>query len=470
MLARLQGLSIVSAPVSTTAEAAANHEVTKRWPSVPRMHRSRLFCIPVAIALGVLLLVAEPVSGHEPPTPSLPPNTDCTQYAVVAKLAVTEDRAAANMLAEAIDHNYGSRCLLNAFADQLPSLQQSTVFVVGGPAAVSDSVLARHGVTSAARIWGADRWATQAKVAQAVFALGRDGKLPSTEPLPVTEPSSGAVPSADITISAGLRHTCGVLSDHTVVCWGNNFWGQSEVPEGQFTAVAAGTFFSCGLRTDRTVTCWGGVVSSDGDVVFDVSKTPSGEFTAITAGSNHACGLRADRSAVCWGSNTGGKATPPSGKFIAISAGDSHSCAIRTDGAAACWGHWYSIPDEAHAPAGTFTAVTSGQSAACGLRDDRTVMCWGVATYSRNSPGARTPDGEFAAVSGGRQHRCGIRTDRTAVCWGPSLFHPPDQLSAIAASSGGHTCGIRTDGTAVCWGPNSQGQSSPPSETFLVAN
>ena len=39
--------------------------------------------------------------------------------------------------------------------------------------------------------------------------------------------------------------------------WCNNEHGQVDAPDGTFTAVSAGRDYSCGLNTDATITCWG---------------------------------------------------------------------------------------------------------------------------------------------------------------------------------------------------------------------
>ena len=58
--------------------------------------------------------------------------------------------------------------------------------------------------------------------------------------------------------AAGGDHTCALRRDSTVVCWGRNGFGQSDVPAGAYEAVAAGLGYTCALRTDSTVACWGG--------------------------------------------------------------------------------------------------------------------------------------------------------------------------------------------------------------------
>lgn len=54
-----------------------------------------------------------------------------------------------------------------------------------------------------------------------------------------------------------------------------------------FTAVAAGGDHACGLRTDHTVTCWG-------DNEHGQIDAPAGAFSAVTAGDSHSCGVAAD--------------------------------------------------------------------------------------------------------------------------------------------------------------------------------
>ena len=64
----------------------------------------------------------------------------------------------------------------------------------------------------------------------------------------------------DITdIAAGDCHTAALRSNGTVVVWGNNNFGQLDVPEGLagVTQIAAGIRRTTALRSDRTVVSWG---------------------------------------------------------------------------------------------------------------------------------------------------------------------------------------------------------------------
>ena len=125
-------------------------------------------------------------------------------------------------------------------------------------------------------------------------------------------------------VTASRYHTCGLRTDATITCWGYNGDGRADAPGGTFTAVTAGGTFTviiigffvhverrvstCGLKTDATITCWG-----DND--YGQADAPDGTFTAVTAGGVHTCGLRTDATITCWGSNGQGQAAAPGGTF-----------------------------------------------------------------------------------------------------------------------------------------------------------
>ncbi|WP_419851451.1 hypothetical protein [Candidatus Poriferisocius sp.] len=88
---------------------------------------------------------------------------------------------------------------------------------------------------------------------------------------------------------------CGLRTNLTITCWGDNDKGQANPPRGQFTAIASSGIHSCALRPNKTVTCWGQNASG-------VADAPSGQFIAVATGGQHSCGIRADRTTVtCWG-------------------------------------------------------------------------------------------------------------------------------------------------------------------------
>ena len=264
---------------------------------------------------------------------------------------------------------------------------------------------------------------------------------------------TGTRTASFIQVSAGSRHSCGLRSDGSVVCWGYNYWGQADAPSGSFTQVSAGSHHSCGLRSDGSVVCWGYNYWGKADA-------PSGSFTQVSADGTHSCGLRSDGSVVCWGDNEHGQADAPSGSFTQVSGGYAHSCGLRSDGSVVCWGDNRS--GQADAPSGSFTQVSSGGNHSCGLRSDGSVVCWG----DNRSGKADAPSGSFIQVSSsGYAHSCGLRSDGSVVCWGSSSQAPSGSFTQV--SSGGiHSCGLRSDGSVVCWGDNRLGQADAPSGSF----
>ena len=253
-------------------------------------------------------------------------------------------------------------------------------------------------------------------------------------------------------IDAGGEHTCGLRADYTISCWGDNWRGQSDAPDGEFQAVSAGERHSCGLWIDLTITCWG-------DNGQGRSDAPDGEFQAISAGGLHSCGLRTDGTVACWGQNQFGQSDAPGDSFRSVSAGFSHTCGVRSDFTVLCWGD--RERGQSDPPEGDFSDVRAGAYHTCGLRADSTVTCWGI-NFDRQ---ANAPSGRFEAVSPGWSHTCGLRADGTAVCWGyrglEATNAPSGRFVAISASTG-HSCGLRVDGTIVCWGGTIHDRARPP--------
>ena len=107
-------------------------------------------------------------------------------------------------------------------------------------------------------------------------------------------------------------------------------------PEGEFASVSAGGLHTCGVLRDGSVLCWGSNQDFRGNERGQ-AMPPEGEFASVSAGSYHTCGVLRDGSVACWSWGEDGQATPPEGEFASVSAGES-TCGVRTDGSVACWG------------------------------------------------------------------------------------------------------------------------------------
>ena len=187
-------------------------------------------------------------------------------------------------------------------------------------------------------------------------------------------------------VAAGGAHTCAVAvfdretgKGGEVFCWGRNTKGEVgltavgsqslkpvQVPGLQAIDVAAGDSHSCAVLTDGTVRCWGSKVGGqlgNGDTSLPETKPSTtspiqvSNITnaySISAQGNSTCALLADGAVWCWGSNELGQlaqdpvTTPrvptpmkieglPAAAKIAV--GRTHSCAIAgPDSTLWCWG------------------------------------------------------------------------------------------------------------------------------------
>jgi RHS repeat-associated protein len=178
-------------------------------------------------------------------------------------------------------------------------------------------------------------------------------------------------------VAAGAYHSCAVLSDGTVRCWGWNLYGQlgdgtqtsSSTPVvvagiATATQIDVGDLHSCALLADGTAKCWGfGNNNQFGDGGSG-SGIPSGITTAtqISTAYDHTCARLADSTVKCWGMNFQGqvgdgtfaiRSTPvavggltsatqlSTGSDSQPSPNGSYSCAV-AGGSIACWGTAYS--------------------------------------------------------------------------------------------------------------------------------
>jgi alpha-tubulin suppressor-like RCC1 family protein len=321
-------------------------------------------------------------------------------------------------------------------------------------------------------------------------------------------------------IVAGDSHTCVLLTNGEVRCWGRGHKGQlglanqvslgdelnlgdDELPASvpsidlggpALQLAAGGGRFTCAVLSNRDVRCWGvgdhgqlglgGIISTDNENIGD-DETPASvrpidvgapaEFVA--AGSNHACVLTSTGEVRCWGrgssgrlgygntDNIGDNETPASagnvlleGRAIYLSLGGVHSCAVLSDGAVRCWG-------------------TNGQLRLGQPRE---------AVFGSHLGDAEAPDsapildlGQPAiAVAAGGTHTCALLTDGAVRCWGgnnlgqlgsaksDSIIALADGLARLelggeaiqVAASDAHTCAVLSTGELTCWGEVENGK------------
>ena len=105
--------------------------------------------------------------------------------------------------------------------------------------------------------------------------------------------TTGIITLSSVAVAAGTYHSLALLRNGTVVAWGDNNEGESNVPTGltNVVAIAASgdpsldTAYSMALKSDGTVVTWG----------YDEAVDPVDGLTnviAISAGADHALAVR----------------------------------------------------------------------------------------------------------------------------------------------------------------------------------
>ena len=320
-------------------------------------------------------------------------------------------------------HRDQTAALLVQALDLEPAAPAGFVDIEGNPHAPDIDALAAAGVTAGCKREPLRYCPTDpvTRAQMATFLARALGLVEAPRPIPS--------PATYKDVAAGGSHSCAIQSDGAATCWGHNYYGQSDAPDGTFEAVAAGNHHTCALRTERTITCWG--LDNHGQ-----SDPPDGTFKAVAASSDYSCGLQRDDTVTCWGQRY-----ERGGRFKAVVARFYNGCQLRTDDTLQCWG------DSSNAPEGTFKAVAVSDDHACGIRADSTVQCWSSHSRSRAPD---PPEGTFRAIAAGEYHTCALRTNGTIECWGSDSNAPEGTFKAIAAGNY-HTCALRTDGTIECW-------------------
>src|ERR1041385_7956692 len=101
-----------------------------------------------------------------------------------------------------------------------------------------------------------------------------------------------------VAISANALHTLALKRDGTVMSWGFNGSGQTSVPPGlsNATAVAAGYTFSVAVKSDGTMIGWGMLGGSSFYAPANLMNV-----VQVSGGLEHCVVLRADGTVVAWG-------------------------------------------------------------------------------------------------------------------------------------------------------------------------
>ena len=289
------------------------------------------------------------------------------------------------------------------------------------------------------------------------------------------------------------------------------------------TTLSAGGVHTCAILDNGSVSCWGAYVVGKGIMTsiptlissFGANRTA----VAISSGYEYACAILDDGSVSCWGDNYAGQLgdgtttrrytpTPtsslgPGRTAVAIGTGSYHTCVILDNGSVSCWGsNWVGqlgdgTTTDRHTPTlisglgngRTAVAISVDDSTTCAILDNGLVSCWGSNSAGKLGDGTSTDrhtptptsslgTGRTAvSISGGNLFYCALLDNGSVSCWGWSYFgmwgnqEPSNQTSPILISSLGtgrtavalasgmqHACAILDNGSVSCWGYNNVGQ------------
>jgi len=330
----------------------------------------------------------------------------------------------------------------------------------------------------------------------------------------------GSTCNDPVDVAAMSRHTCAILKDGTVWCWGYNIGGylgdgttiDKSFPTrvllpGPARQVAGtggfGDTHTCALLVDKTVACWGnnqygelGDGSTDSTVTPVLALLTSVRQIATNRGST--CAVTTDDTLFCWGEIIPGWSPSPvqvAPSVSSVAMGGNHACLITTTGVLRCWGSNTSGelgigPQGNQAAPVTVNGIANVVEVACGgahtcARNGVGIYCWGSSSNGQLGLGDMTshdvpqpldlPSVEFIALGGlhssvivnGELYMWGVNGsgelgDGTAV---DELSPKSIGLTSVKMTSlgsprvvGAHSCALTDAGVLLCWGLNDVGQ------------
>ena len=249
-----------------------------------------------------------------------------------------------------------------------------------------------------------------------------------------------------IGLSLGENHTCALLENKSVKCWGQNWYGQ------------------LGLGNRETI--------GDDELPSSIGTVSLGENAKkVISGGGFSCALLESGLIKCWGQNDSGQlglgnretigsqsgdvlnSIKLGGRAIDLFTGGHHSCALLKEGRIRCWGynrygqlglgHTYNIGDDEHPfIAGDIDVgqkvkdMVLGLNHTCVLLEDKSVKCWGqndsgqLGLGHRNIigddelPSSLTPinfDVDVKKIIAGNYFTCSLLVNNEIKCWGSQI-------------------------------------------------
>lgn len=247
-------------------------------------------------------------------------------------------------------------------------------------------------------------------------------------------------------------HTCALLDDGSVKCWGGNNSGQ----------------LGLGDMTDTTNDTNSAHRAPSAIVNLGSGRTA----TELAVGDDHTCALLDNGSLVCWGQNGQGElgigsttngTTPATVSLgagftpVHIAASYYSTCAWTSAGAAKCWGN----NTNGQLGQGNTTPIGDGGS---GLSVAfASVISFGGGLVSQVSPAdystcARLSTGSVKCWGMNNDGQLGLGNMTAIQAPGSAVDFGGGRTATQIATGGAHTCALLDNNSMRCWGANDNGQ------------
>lgn len=310
-----------------------------------------------------------------------------------------------------------------------------------------------------------------------------------------------------IGITTGELHSCALLDNHRMKCWGDNGYGQLGygdarsrgnsleemgdalpfVDLGQnrtVTKIAAGRYATCAILDDGSLKCWGWS-GLNGHFPSDIGDAPNEmgdnlkpldfgnrKVIDVAVGDEISCAVTDDSSAWCWGASMDGPqrqtSLPPKAIRMLTASGQS-VVALYSDGTVSP-----SLPASPGTnplfPAAQTFLTLSGANLAqtCGLADSTTVACSdGLSETPLTLPRAAVAlgvqwAGELCVVFADGTVQCPERAcDGAYWCDAKGNVAIGGSATAISHAGSRFSCVVLVDGTVKCWDEDSSRTATP---------
>jgi alpha-tubulin suppressor-like RCC1 family protein len=276
------------------------------------------------------------------------------------------------------------------------------------------------------------------------WGYGSNGELGDGMTNTYSAPTNAvALPAGRTAVSIGLGgyHACAILDDASMVCWGLDNNGQvgngADTSDSRSTPVGVafpggrepvqvdgGDTHTCALMSDGGVMCWGrDHVGQLGDNGTNANQHEPGSnavlpdgrrATSISMGGHVSCAVLDDGSLACWGENNYGQLgdntttrrnvptlaqLPDNLTVLDVGVNYHSTCVVYVNGSMGCWGHDHYgrlangpnegatlLPSIINMSSG-FVDVEVGQDHSCGLLEDGVVQCWGRSKWGQSGTG-----------------------------------------------------------------------------------